>query len=162
MTNHNRTPEQRARTTIDTKLEKAGWHVQSMRKIDFSAGAGVAVREYQTDVGPADYLLFVDRKPVGVIEAKPADWGQKITSVEEQSTGYADAPLKWLNSAESRPFVYESTGALTRFTDGRDPKPRSREVFPSDVPASILLDRGPDDPRAVGARRRDSALQGEK
>ena len=129
MSDHNRTPEQRARTTIDTKLAEAGWRVQSMRKIDFSAGSGVAVREYQTDVGPADYLLFVDRKPVGVIEAKPEDWGQKITAVEEQSTGYADATLKWLNSAEPRPFVYESTGALTRFTDRRDPKPRSREVF---------------------------------
>ena len=129
MTDHNRTPEQQARATIDTKLEAAGWHVQSMRKVDFSAGAGIAVREYQTDVGPADYLLFVDHSPVGVIEAKPADWGYKITAVEEQSTGYADATLKWLNSAEPRPFVYESTGALTRFTDRRDPKPRSREVF---------------------------------
>ena len=129
MSDHNRTPEQRARTTIDTKLEEAGWRVQSMRQIDFSAGAGIAVREYQTDVGPADYVLFVERKPVGVIEAKPENWGQKITAVEEQSTGYADATLKWLNSAEPRPFVYESTGALTRFTDRRDPKPRSREVF---------------------------------
>ena len=129
MTDHNRTPEQRARTAIDTKLEEAGWCVQSMRKIDFSAGTGIAVREYQTDVGPADYVLFVDREPVGVIEAKPADWGQKITAVEEQSTGYADATLKWLHSAGPRPFVYESTGALTRFTDRRDPKPRSREVF---------------------------------
>ena len=67
------------------------------------------------DVGPADYLLFVDRKPVGVIEAKPEDWGQKITAVEEQSTGYADATLKWLNSAEPRPFVYESTGRAHPF-----------------------------------------------
>ena len=129
MTDHNRAPEQRARGAIDTKLVEAGWRVQSMRKIDFSAGAGIAVREYQTDVGPADYMLFIDHKPVGVIEAKPEDWGQKITAVEEQSTGYADATLKWLNSAEPRPFVYESTGTLTRFTDRRDPKPRSREVF---------------------------------
>ena len=47
MTDYNRTPEQQARATIDTKLEAAGWHVQSMRKVDFSAGAGIAVREYQ-------------------------------------------------------------------------------------------------------------------
>ncbi len=125
----NRTPEQRARDTIDAKLEQAGWKVQSKNRIDFNAGPGIAVREYQTDVGPADYVLFIDRQPVGVIEAKPEDWGQKITTVEEQSTGYADANLKWLNSAEPRPFVYESTGALTRFTDRRDPKPRSRETF---------------------------------
>ena len=87
------------------------------------------MREYLTDVGPADYVLFIERKPVGVIEAKPEAWGQKITTVEEQSAGYAEADLKWLQSAEPRPLVYESTGALTRFTDRRDPKPRSREVF---------------------------------
>jgi type I restriction enzyme R subunit len=48
MTDHNRTPEQRARAAIDTKLEQAGWRVQSMRQIDFGAGTGVAVREYPT------------------------------------------------------------------------------------------------------------------
>ena len=82
-------------------------------------------------------MLFIDRTPVGVIEAKPEDWGQKITTVEEQSTGYADASLKWLNGAEPRPFVYESTGALTRFTDRRDPRPRSREAFSFHRPETI-------------------------
>ena len=137
MAERNRTPEQRARDTIDAKLEQAGWRVQSKNRIDFNAGPGIAVREYQTDVGPADYVLFIDRTPVGVIEAKPEDWGQKITTVEEQSTGYADASLKWLNGAEPRPFVYESTGALTRFTDRRDPRPRSREAFSFHRPETI-------------------------
>ena len=129
MTETFRTPEQSARRNIDRSLEQAGWNVQNKKSIDFAAGLGVAVREYQTDVGPADYVLFVDKKPVGVIEAKPEDWGQKITTVEEQSGGYAKAPLKWIKNTEPLPFVYESTGTLTRFTDGRDPKPRSREVF---------------------------------
>jgi type I restriction enzyme R subunit len=74
-------------------------------------------------------VLFVDKKAVGVIEAKPAEWGHKITTVEEQSAGYAGAKLKWMKNKERLPFVYESTGVITRFTDGRDPKPRSREVF---------------------------------
>jgi len=68
MADKNRTSEQQARDTIDAMLEQAGWQVQS--KIDFSAGLGIAVREYQTDTGPADYVLFIDRKPVGVVEAK--------------------------------------------------------------------------------------------
>ena len=110
-------------------LSQAGWLVQDKKRIDFSAGSGIAIREYQTDVGPADYVLFIDKKPVGVVEAKPEDWGQKITTVEEQSSGYASAKLKWVNNKEPLPFVYESTGVLTRFTDGRDPKHRSREVF---------------------------------
>ena len=123
------TPEQIARRNIDKNLEQAGWKVQNHKKIDFGVGLGIAVREYPTDVGLADYVLFVDKKPVGVIEAKPEDWGQRITTVEEQSSGYAAAHLKWVNNAEPLLFVYESTGAITRFTDGRDPKPRSREVF---------------------------------
>ena len=129
MPNANQTPEQVARDRIDEMLYHAGWVVQDKKKLDFSAGLGVAVREYQTDVGPADYVLFADKKPVGVVEAKPEDWGQKITTVEEQSSAYAAAKLKWVNNREPLPFVYESTGVLTRFTDGRDPKPRSREVF---------------------------------
>ena len=129
MVSVNQTPEQAARDRIDEMLSRAGWVVQDNRKIDFGAGPGIAVREYQTDVGPADYVLFVGKKPVGVVEAKPEDWGQKITTVEEQSSAYAAARLKWVNNREPLPFVYESTGVLTRFTDGRDPKPRSREVF---------------------------------
>jgi type I restriction enzyme R subunit len=125
----NQNPEQIARDQIDAKLAEAGWYVQDKDKINFNAGQGIAVREYPTDIGPADYVLFVDRRAVGVIEAKPEEWGHKITTVEEQAEGYAAANLKWVKNKEPLPFVYESTGVITRFTDGRDPKPRSREVF---------------------------------
>ena len=93
----NQTPEQIARDKIDSLLEQAGWNVQSKSKIDFSAGIGVAVREYQTDAGPADYVLFVNRKPVGIIEAKRAEEGVNLTVVAEQSRRYANAKLKYLN-----------------------------------------------------------------
>lgn len=129
MNRPNQNPEQIARDQIDEKLGAAGWVVQDKDAINFSAGLGIAVREYQTDVGLADYALFVDKKAVGVIEAKPSDWGHKITTVEEQSSGYAAAKLKWISNSQPLPFIYESTGVITRFTDGRDPKPRSREVF---------------------------------
>ncbi|QEQ98228.1 DEAD/DEAH box helicase family protein [Neptunomonas concharum] len=125
----NQNPEQKARDQIDALLTHAGWVVQDKKKIDFSAATGVAVREYQTDVGPADYVLFVDKQAVGVIEAKPETWGEKITTVEDQSQGYANATLKWVNNSQPLRFVYESTGVITRFTDGLDPRPRSREVF---------------------------------
>ena len=125
----NQFPEQIARDVIDRQLEEAGWRVQENTAIDFDAGVGIAVREYQTDAGPADYVLFADRRPVGVIEAKPGAWGVRLTRVEEQSGGYAAAKLKWVKEGAPLPFVYESTGTVTRFTDGRDPNPRSREVF---------------------------------
>jgi len=133
----NQNPEQEARDEIDRQLVAAGWIVQKLKDIDFSAGRGIAVREYPTDAGPADYVLFVDRQALGDIEAKREDWGHKITTVEDQSGGYASAKLKWVDNKTPLPFVYESTGALTRFTDTRDPKPRSREVFTFHRPETL-------------------------
>ena len=125
----NQNAEQIARDKIDEMLKLAGWAVQDKNKINFNDGIGQAIREYQTDIGPADYVLFIDKKAVGVIEAKREEAGEKITAVEDQTEGYANAKLKWVNNSEPLPFLYESTGVITRFTDGRDPKPRSREVF---------------------------------
>lgn len=133
----NQTPEQIARDKIDDLLKASGWVVQDKTKFDPEQGAGQAVREYQTDVGPADYVLFVDRTAVGVIEAKRETKGESLTAVESQTEGYAAAKLKWVNNSAPLPFLYESTGIITRFTDGRDPKPRSREVFTFHRPETL-------------------------
>lgn len=135
-TTTNQNPEQIARDRIDEILREAGWVVQSKNKVNLAANKGVAVREYLTDVGPADYVLFVDRKPVGIIEAKKEEEGHRLTVVEEQSKGYANAKLKYLKN-DPLPFVYESTGTITRFTDYRDPKPRGRAVFNFHKPETI-------------------------
>jgi len=121
------TPEENARYTIDRMLIDAGWAIQSMRELNPGAALGVAVREYPTDTGEADYALFVDRKPVGIIEAKKE--GIPLSKVEEQSTRYAAGALKYTINNGLLPFVYESTGVETHFTDNRDPLPRAREVF---------------------------------
>jgi type I restriction enzyme R subunit len=124
----NQNPEQIARDKIDKQLIDCGWVIQNKNQINLNAGLGIAVREYQTDIGPADYVLFVDKKPVGIIEAKRAEEAVHFSEHETQSEGYASAKLKYLNN-EKLPFVYESTGDITKFTDYRDPKPRSRSVF---------------------------------
>ncbi len=133
----NQNAEQAARDRIDEMLRECGWAVQSKKSIDFNAGPGIAVREYQTDVGPADYVLFVDKKAVGVIEAKKAELGQNLTAVEGQTEGYATAKLKWVANQQPLRFLYESTGTITRFTDAGDPKPRSREVFSFHRPETL-------------------------
>ncbi|MBR9777717.1 MAG: restriction endonuclease subunit R, partial [Cytophagales bacterium] len=132
----NQNPEQIARDLIDSQLHQAGWLVQSKSEVNLSASKGVAIREYQTSSGPADYVLFVDRKPVGVIEAKREEEGERLTVVEDQSYEYASSKLKYLNHG-NLPFVYESTGLLTRFTDYRDPKARSRPVFHFHKPETL-------------------------
>src|SRR5437868_13562329 len=113
----NQNAEQVARDRIDNMLADSGWFVQSKKSIDFNAGPGIAVREYQTDIGPADYVLFVDKKATGVIEAKKEELGHKLTQAEDQTAGYGNAKLKWLKNDEPLPFLYESTGTITRFTD---------------------------------------------
>ena len=111
--------------------------IQEKGSINFSAGVGIAVCEYDTDIGPADYILFIDKIPIGVIEAKKEEEGQNITVHEDQSQGYAKAKLRWFKDNKPLPFVYESTGAVTRFTDYRDPKPRSRAVFSFHRPETL-------------------------
>jgi len=133
----NKNPEQIARDHIDELLRQSGWKVQSVNKIDLNDGIGQAVREYQTDVGPADYVLFVHKKAVGVIEAKREEEGQRLTIHESQTEAYAAAKLKWVNNKVPLPFLYESTGVITRFTDQRDPKPRSHEVFTLHRPETL-------------------------
>ncbi len=125
---YNQNPEQIARDKIDAMLDAAGWAVQTRSEINLFARRGVAVREYPTDVGPADYLLFVDRQPVGVVEAKRQEEGFRLTVHEQQTEYYAESRLKHLEN-RPLPFMYESTGTLTRFSDKRDPKPRFRPVF---------------------------------
>src|SRR5690349_3140117 len=123
-------PEARARANIDLQLEAAGWLVQDRVAVNVHAARGVAVREFplQRGHGEADYLLFVDAQAVGVVEAKPE--GATLTGVEVQTEKYSlglpphlDTPVRPL------PFLYQSTGVETRFTNGLDPDPRSRGVF---------------------------------
>ena len=64
-------PEEKARKVIDSLLEAADWKIQNLDELNLGAGLGVAVREFPLKMGAADYLLFVDRKAVGVVEAKP-------------------------------------------------------------------------------------------
>ena len=120
------TPEGIARQNIDRMLREAGWIIQDMKEFNPGAGVGIAVREFSTSTGPADYILFVDRVPVGVLEAKKE--GEIPATYEAQTEGYSSSNLKYLKTS-SIPFLYQNTGIETRFMDRRDPVPRTREVF---------------------------------
>jgi type I site-specific restriction endonuclease len=64
-------PEERARHKIDQLLQDPEWEIQDHKDLNLGSSLGVAVREFPVSTGFADYTLFVDRKAVGVIEAKP-------------------------------------------------------------------------------------------
>lgn len=131
------TPEEQARIVIDEKLEKSGWTIQDMKKLNLTAAIGVAVREFPTSTGPVDYALFIDGKPVGVIEAKKSESGENITVVEGQSARYAHSTFKWVQQEYRIRFAYEATDKLVRFTDYDDIKSRSRTVFSFHRPETL-------------------------
>jgi type I site-specific restriction endonuclease len=81
-------PEDRARRKIDPSLEAAGWQVQDLCSLNL----GVARRCANSPLnsGTPDYLLFVDRLSVDVVEAKPP----RTTFMEYASL--ASANRRWI------------------------------------------------------------------
>ena len=131
-------PEQLARRQIDAMLAEAGWAVQDRRDLNLAAAPGVAVREFQTGAGPADYMLFLGNRLVGVIEAKRM--GVTLSIAEAQTRGYAvNAPKQLQVPISPLPFLYESTGVETWFTNGLDPEPRARRLFHFHRPEALRL-----------------------
>ncbi|MBK6864783.1 MAG: DEAD/DEAH box helicase family protein [Ideonella sp.] len=168
-------PEQLARREIDRLLAAAGWAVQDFKAADLQAARGVALREFELNPGhgTADYLLYVEGKACGVIEAKKQ--GATLTGVEAQSARYAQGLPPALPAwRRPLPFVYESTGIETHFTNGLDPSPRARPVFafhrpetladwlaqastdPPGAPATVLTSDGA--PPAAQAERRTGTM----
>ena len=131
------TPEEQARVVIDEKLEQSGWTIQDMRQLNLTSSLGIAVREFPTSTGPVDYALFIEGKPVGVVEAKKSEAGENITVVEGQSARYANSTFKWVQQEYRIRFAYEATDKLVRFTDYDDIKYRSRTVFSFHRPETL-------------------------
>ncbi|MGH3496993.1 MAG: DEAD/DEAH box helicase family protein [Nocardioidaceae bacterium] len=144
--------EARARVLIDRQLSAAGWSVQDSKSLNLFAAQGVARREatMATGHGRADYLLYVDQRVVGVIEAKPE--GTPLSGVEWQSAMYADGlppdvKLAALTKDGRLPFVFEASGTETHFTNGFDPDPRARRIFNFPKAATLAKTlRGKDEP----------------
>lgn len=129
-------PEQLAREQIDAQLKLCGWSVQDYDKYNPSVSLGVALREVPVKGGRCDYLLLINRKPAGIIEAKKA--GTTLSAVAEQSEYYGkNLPDFFQLETKSLRFYYESTGIETFFRDGNDPEPRSRRVFSFHRPETL-------------------------
>ena len=129
-------PEDRARSTIDGQLRETGWVVQSRAQMNLGAGLGVAVREFATGAGPADYALFVGRVLCGIVEAKPE--GTTLSGFSEQAARYmADGPEHLVRSENQVRFEYLASSTETLFRNHADPAPRSRRVFAFHRPETL-------------------------
>ncbi|HEY5550734.1 MAG TPA: DEAD/DEAH box helicase family protein, partial [Opitutaceae bacterium] len=129
------TPEQSARVQIDAMLAAAGWLVQDYRQLNLGAARGIALREVPLKSGRCDYLLLVDRKPLGIVEAKKV--GTRLSPVADQSEFYGENLPDFFQTTGMLPFLYESTGVETFFRDERDPHPRSRQLFTFHRPETL-------------------------
>ncbi len=133
-------PEEKARQEIDALLTAAGWSVQNYKQFSPGTARGIALRDVPLASGECDYLLLVDRQPVGVIEARRV--GKTLSTVADQSAHYAanlpaHLAARLPSGVTQLPFLYEFTGVETFFRDERDPHPRSRHVFAFHQPETL-------------------------
>jgi type I restriction enzyme R subunit len=143
-----RLPEDKAREQIDQMLAQSGWAAQNYTEYNPSGAQGIALRDVPLKSGTCDYLLLIDRKSVGVIEAKKT--GTLLSGVAEQSRHYGQNLPEFLQNPGPLPFYYESTGVETLFRDERDPHPRSRRVFSFHRPETLSALLG--EPETLRAR----------
>ncbi len=132
------TPEEKARELIDGMLVAAGWLIQNRTDANIDAGRGVAIREFALGrgFGEADYLLFVDGQAASVIEAKKE--GATLVGVEIQTQKYSEGIPEALPAPRRPlPFLYQSTGVETRFTNLLEPNASSRAVFSFHRPETL-------------------------
>lgn len=130
-------PEALARQIIDAQLEASGWVVQDRSEMNRKASLGVAVREFPMTSGPCDYLLFVDGKACGVLEAKPE--GTTLSGVVDQSATYQSSlPEAIATWGSPLRFGYEASGSEIQFADRADPNLRSRRLFAFHKPETLL------------------------
>src|SRR6267143_5223492 len=123
-------PEARARKNIDQLLTASDWVVQSREDVNLAAGRGIAIRQFpmKPGYGEADYLLYVDAIPAGVVEAKKE--GATLSGYEIQTEKYSvGLPPELKPVRKPLRFRYQSTGVETRFTNLIEPDACSRQVF---------------------------------
>ena len=126
------------KTRIDGKLRVLGWKIVSHSSAFEPAKADcVAVIEYPTDNGPADYALFVNGRMLAIVEAKKISLGPQnvLTQAQRYSEGVAGNPFQF--GKFRVPFLYSTNGEIIWFQDVRNPLERSRKVADYPTPPAL-------------------------
>lgn len=116
------TPEEKARQAIDQILNDAGWQI--VPRSDFTLdSSAVAVTEGLLNGNlEADYLLFLEGKAIGVLEAKRDDVDLLSVAAEQAENYTHNLPLWCASWHEDRhlPLVYLSNGKELFFKNLQD------------------------------------------
>ena len=114
---------------IDPQLNAVGWKVMPYRAdLDLANSEPLAIEEYPTDNGPADYALCADGQIVGIVEAKKLTLGPQnvLTQAERYSRGATGNPFNF--EGYHVPFLYSTNGEVIWHHDVRRPLNRSRRI----------------------------------
>jgi type I restriction enzyme R subunit len=126
------------RNRIDPELKAQGWSIAPfVEGSDPTAWTHHAVTEYPTSNGPADYALFLDGKPVGIVEAKKLSLGPQnvLTQAERYSKGLGETGFD--HRGFKAPFLYSTNGEVVWFHDVRPRKACSRRVKTFHTPVAL-------------------------
>jgi type I restriction enzyme, R subunit len=127
------------RERIDPRLRQAGWTVVPFHTDDPRAYASaLAVEEFPTEAGPADYALTGDQRIVGVVEAKKLSLGPQgvLVQSERYSRGIEQQPR--FQDEFGVPFLYSTNGEEIWFHDVRETLNRSRRVSHFHTPTALM------------------------
>lgn len=150
--------EAATRTLIDQQLRDAGWEADT-EALRYKAGVrpakgrNLAIAEWPTACGPADYALFVGLMLVGVVEAKRRNKSVSSALVQaeryacgfkaDDSFGFAGGPwglfkVPFVFSANGRPFLKQiETESGIWFRDTRRPTNLSRALLAWPTPLGL-------------------------
>lgn len=113
-------PEEEARVLIDEKLATAGWAVVSRSEYSEKQNAQAVMEAITIGKKEADYILFLDGKAIGVLEAKRAE-NNLGTQVADQVAGYSIGLPSWCQTwSTPLPFLFMSNGDKLLFCDRRN------------------------------------------
>src|SRR5690348_2585990 len=108
------------RKRIDPLLQAQGWAVAPYDPSALpSPCSPLALTEYDTANGPADYALCVTGLPLGIVEAKKITLGPQnvLTQAERYSRGVTTSPFDFRGYRV--PFLYSTNGEILWFHDIR-------------------------------------------
>jgi type I restriction enzyme R subunit len=122
---------------IDPRLAAAGWTIAPADSLAAAGGKRLAIKEFATTNGPADYALIDGGQPIGVVEAKKLTLGPQgvLTQAERYARGIDQQPR--YQGEFGVPFLYATNGEVLWFHDVRHPLNRSREISSFHTPAGL-------------------------
>jgi len=120
-------------------LIAAGWYVVSYdENKELKDYNNCAIEEYPTDFGPADYVLCVAGRILGIVEAKKVTLGPQsvLTQAERYSRGLSGSLFNY--SGFHVPFLYSTNGNEIWHHDIRHPLSRSRKISGFHTPEALI------------------------